>query len=128
MGIVTPLILSIVVYVALRLLSYTIMHPDRIVHGNQVRSYRTWKLSQIVSYMGFDEGKGIKSKRGSPTCLRSEVKSKRNNKQLKIKVGEREPTYVMKRSNTAVGVVEGCAGDGGMSERAKRCETKQSPG
>ena len=28
--------------------------------------------------MGFDEGEGKKSKRGSPTCLRSEVKSECN--------------------------------------------------
>ena len=60
MGIVTPLILSIVVCVALRLILYTRTHPDRIVHVSQVRSYRTREQDQIVSYMGFDEGKGKK--------------------------------------------------------------------
>ena len=49
-----------------------------IVHESWVRSYRTWEQDQIVSYTGFNERKGKKSKRGSPTCLHSEVKSERN--------------------------------------------------
>ena len=61
MGIVTPLILSILVCVALRLISYTETRPDRIVHGLR------WG----------EEGEG-KSEQGSPTCLRNEVKSERN--------------------------------------------------
>ena len=97
MGIVTPLILSIVVCVALRLISYTRTHPDCIVDENKTRSYRTRdktrsyrtrEQDQILSYMGFNEGKGKKSKRGSPTCLRSEVKSERNNGYLEAHVAE----------------------------------------
>ena len=36
------------------------------------------KIDQIVSYMGFSEGKGRKGKQGSPMYLRSKVKSKHN--------------------------------------------------
>ena len=41
-GIVTPLILSIVVVVALRLISYKKELPDHIVQVRAFRSYRTW--------------------------------------------------------------------------------------
>ena len=40
-GIVTPLILSIVVVVALRLISYKKEPQDHIVHGTVARSYHT---------------------------------------------------------------------------------------
>ena len=76
MGIVTPLVLSIVVVVALRLISYTEHHKSDIrlyrtmkvqpkneiilYHTEVTRLYRTWGQDQIVSYMGFDGGKGKK--------------------------------------------------------------------
>ena len=52
-----------------QIVSYTRTRPDCIVHGNKTRLYRTWASM---------EGREKKSKRGSPTCLRSKVKSKRN--------------------------------------------------
>ena len=67
MGIVTPLILSILVCVALRLILYI----EKVA-----RSYRTRKSClkgcQIVLYKGFGVRKKEKSKRSSPTYLHSE--------------------------------------------------------
>ena len=57
MEIITPLIPSVVVSVAPRLISYKRMMSDRIVHGNKARLYHTREWDQIVSYMGFNEGK-----------------------------------------------------------------------
>ena len=56
-GIVTPLILSIVVVVAPRLISYKSWSEDHIVHQSVSRSYCTW-----ASVKG---GKRAKRKRGS---------------------------------------------------------------
>ena len=56
-GIVTPHILSIVVIVALRLISYKSKSADPIVQESAIRSHRTQASYQIVSYMGFDEGR-----------------------------------------------------------------------
>ena len=78
MGIVTPLILSIVVCMALRLILYTRMQSDQIVHRKRTRLYRTREQDQIVSYKGFDEGRRKERKGGSPMCLHIEVKSERN--------------------------------------------------
>ena len=66
-GIWTPLVLSIVVVVALRLISYKARRKepsDRIVQEPPARS------RQIVSYMGYGVRNEKKRKRGSPTCLR----------------------------------------------------------
>ena len=52
-GIVTPLMLSIIVAVAPRLISYREGPRDHIVHETVARSYCTRNSCQIVSYMGF---------------------------------------------------------------------------
>ena len=66
MGIVTPLILSIVVVVALRLISYSNQSSDRIIHGLQ------W------------HGRKREMKQSSPMYLRgkNEVQSNRNTTQV----------------------------------------------
>ena len=56
-GIVTPLILSIVVAVAPRLISYKEESRDHIVRERAGRSYHTRKNWEIISYMGFDVGR-----------------------------------------------------------------------
>ena len=76
-GIVTPLILSIVVVVALRLILYRKdkNEPrDHIVHVEQPRSYRTWAL------MSGRDGKINNAVQC--ICVLSEVRSKRNRKSL----------------------------------------------
>ena len=78
MGIITPQILSIVVCVALRLISYTRTQSDHIMHRKRTRLYCTREQDQIILYMGFDEGRRKERKGGSPMCLRIEVKSERN--------------------------------------------------
>ena len=52
-GIVTPLVLSIVVMVALRLISYNSQLSDCIVHQINARSYHAGNQGEILSYMGF---------------------------------------------------------------------------
>ena len=52
-GIVTPLILSIVVCVALRLISYMEGPTARIVPRELARLYHTTKDHKIISYKGF---------------------------------------------------------------------------
>ena len=52
-GTVTPLVLSIIVVVAPRLISYTSQSSDHIVHQVNVRSYHTKNQGKILSYMGF---------------------------------------------------------------------------
>ena len=54
-GIITPLVLSIVVVVAPRLISYNSQSLDCIVHQINTRSYRTENQGKILSYMGFSE-------------------------------------------------------------------------
>ena len=77
-GILTPLVLSIVVWVAPRLISYKQdrnQPQDRIIHVKTVRSYRTREEHQIILYMGFGVG-NKKRKRCSPMYLRmSEVQT-----------------------------------------------------
>ena len=71
-GIITPLILSIVVMVALRWISYKGQPWDCIVHGFQTRS---------VSYMGFGVGKRKKGRKKEAVwciCIMCEVQSKHN--------------------------------------------------
>ena len=68
-GIVTPLIPSIIVVVAQRLILYRNKPQDCIVQGNRPDSYHTWKPTRSVLYMGFGVRKRRKRKRGSPTCL-----------------------------------------------------------
>ena len=55
-GIWTPLILSIVVAVAPRLILYKKESRDRIVDKRDLRSYRIQETHEIVSYMGFSVG------------------------------------------------------------------------
>ena len=61
-GIVTPLVLSIIVVVALRLISYRSRPQDHIVQESQTR---------FVSYMGFGVRKRKTEEKGSPMRLRS---------------------------------------------------------
>ena len=78
-GILTPLVLSIVVVVAPRLISYKNAYArsyrtqdNRCRH--EIESYRTRLPDCIVQ--GFGDGEEGKRKEGSPTCLRSsEVQS-----------------------------------------------------
>ena len=68
-GIVTPLILSIVVVVALRLISYRSQLQDHIVQRLAARSYRTRDSDQICIIHGLRCKEEKKKERGSPTCL-----------------------------------------------------------
>ena len=71
-GIVTPLVLSIVVMVALRLILYknaeTRSYCTQVLrHKHEIALYRTRLQDPIVQ--GFGDGKGRKEKEGSPTRL-----------------------------------------------------------
>ena len=76
-GIITPLILSIIVCVALRLISYMEEPTARIIPRELARLYRTTKDHKIVLYKGFGVRNRGKEKGSSPTYLHSEMKSNR---------------------------------------------------
>ena len=81
MGIVTPLILSIVVAVAQRLILYTTQTQDRIVQRDRRDEHKivSYNLPVTRLYRTWASMRGLgKRKRGSPTHLRSRVKSKCN--------------------------------------------------
>ena len=74
-GIVTPLVLSIVVVVAPRLISYKVIEARSYRtrngrHKHEIVSYRTRSLDRIVQ--GFGERKGGGRNEGSPMRLRKE--------------------------------------------------------
>ena len=68
-GILNPLIPSIVVVVAPRLISYKNQPQDCIVQRSTVRSYRTRAQARSISYMGFEVRRKEKKERGSPMYL-----------------------------------------------------------
>ena len=73
--IVTPLILSVVVVVAQRLISYNGTHTRWYRTERQMRDSIVQRISQqIVSYMGFDEGKRRERKEAvQRVCIVSEA-------------------------------------------------------